>query len=29
VSELLNPDVKLYLNPMKELTDMPLKSYYR
>jgi hypothetical protein len=29
LADVLNPSVKLYLNPQLELSDLPLKSYYR
>lgn len=29
LKDVLNPSVKLYLNPQMDLSELPLKSYYR
>jgi hypothetical protein len=29
LKDVLDPSVRLYLNPQLELTELPLKSYYR
>jgi UDP-glucose:glycoprotein glucosyltransferase len=29
VAQLLDPAISLFLNPVMDLTDMPLKNYYR
>lgn len=29
LKDVLNPSVRLYLNPQTELSELPLKSFYR
>jgi UDP-glucose:glycoprotein glucosyltransferase len=29
LSDVLNPSIQIYLNPQMELSELPLKSFYR